>query len=341
MNDNKRMANYDILRALACISIILLHISSVYYGKSINDYKMTNRTWYWSYIINGLTRYAVPVFVMLSGAFQISNSKNKNYQYYYKKIFLKVFLPTFFFGVMYSCYSFIMGQKINCVLANFLKGNSYYHMWYLYMIFGLYFLTPFIIRILEDVNISLIGAFLLCFIITISGIYTSHFFSWDIGYSMSYMGYYIIGYIIFKNRKRRKGSMRFICIGFLIELMTSCLSVYLYINGLINMLDIKVLDPLSPITYIASVFIFAGFSGLKIDKNNVLSRISKYSLYIYLWHAMANDLLFALVRKKIIYDSLVFIIIFGVFFVLSISMLLAVVTDFLYKKIIKAKGRIL
>lgn len=339
MNDNKRMTNYDILRALACISIILLHISSVYYGKSINDYKMTNRTWYLSYIINGLTRYAVPVFVMLSGAFQISNSKNKNYQYYYKKIFLKVCLPTFFFGVMYSCYSFIMGQKIDCVLANFLKGNPYYHMWYLYMIFGLYFLTPFIIRILENVKISLIGAFMLCFIITISGIYTSHFFSWDIGYSMSYMGYYIIGYIIFKNRKRRKGSIRFICIGFLIELMTSCLSVYLYINGLINMLDIKVLDPLSPITYIASVFIFTGFSGLKIEKNNVFSRISKYSLYIYLWHAMVNDLLFALVRKKIIYDSLVFIIIFGVFFVLLISMLLAVVTDFLNEKIIKMKGK--
>lgn len=66
-----RITKYDILRVIACFSIVLLHVSasywSVVYVHSKEFLIMT--------IYNSLTRFAVPVFFMLSGLFLVSPQK--------------------------------------------------------------------------------------------------------------------------------------------------------------------------------------------------------------------------------------------------------------------------
>ena len=63
-----RIVKYDILRVVACFSIILLHVSASYW--SVVDVRggeflvMT--------VYNSLTRFAVPVFFMLSGLFLVA-----------------------------------------------------------------------------------------------------------------------------------------------------------------------------------------------------------------------------------------------------------------------------
>ena len=88
----KRHNNYDLLRIIACIAVIILHVSAIYIGayttKNELTYKIDLTHIFEATTLNVLTRFAVPIFVMLTGAFSLSNPKNKDYKKFYKK-FLK------------------------------------------------------------------------------------------------------------------------------------------------------------------------------------------------------------------------------------------------------------
>lgn len=83
---NKREGNFEVLRILCVVLVILLHVNSPFY-KSIDTPNIIsndlNNNVLFACIFNVITRIAVPCFVMLSGAFLISNDKNKNYKYLY------------------------------------------------------------------------------------------------------------------------------------------------------------------------------------------------------------------------------------------------------------------
>ena len=94
---SKSVVQYlDSLRALATIGVILIHISS----------PLVNMTWsknmpYWwvGNVADSLVRFAVPVFLMLSGATMLG--KEYSLTDFYKKRFLRVFLPFVFWLGMY------------------------------------------------------------------------------------------------------------------------------------------------------------------------------------------------------------------------------------------------
>ena len=68
---NRRETNYDYLRSISCITIILLHVSSSYWcviDRNSSEFVVMT-------VYNAITRFAVPVFMMLSGAFMIDPDK--------------------------------------------------------------------------------------------------------------------------------------------------------------------------------------------------------------------------------------------------------------------------
>lgn len=285
MVDSKsRLVNYDVLRSLSCISIIMLHISSVYYGDTSSIPNVSTYSYYLSYFLNGIVRFAVPVFVMLSGAFNLSNLQNKNIRYFYKKIIIKIIVPTVAFGLLYSAFSFLMGRSIITVLCNFLKGNPYYHMWYMFMIIGLFLITPFLIVLLEKYQISANHIFWTSLIITIGGYGSDHLFNWDLSYSISYLGYYLLGYTIFNSTKQKDNFEGFIYVvaGFFVELISLAIGFIVYHKGYFTMLNSNYLAPQSPVTYLASYLIFTGFARFSFRGFMLFKYISKYSLYIYI-----------------------------------------------------------
>lgn len=333
---NTRLINYDFLRSISCISIILLHISSVFFGATSSIPNISYSSYILSFFVNGLVRFAVPVFVMLSGAFNLSNKKNQDCEFFYKKILLKVFIPAITFSLVYSVFSIINGQDFIHVCLNYVLGNPYYHMWFVFMIVGLYLLTPFLITVLDTIPLSK-NFFWVSLVITVSGYGSEHLFNWDLGLSISYLGYYLLGYYVYKtsNQKNTKKGLIKIGLGFLIELVALYTIFILYQNHLIEKIDISYLSPLSPITFFAAYFIFCGFAIISINRISWFCIISKYSLYIYMWHALVNEVLFFLVRRGIVPTSGVFAITIGTIFVLGVSLLLSICSQELYSYIIK------
>lgn len=104
-----RENNYDLLRISCAIAIVVMHASGPYVLAATNneffgEYYVDNMLF--SCMCNGITRFAVPCFVMLSGAFILDNDRNRDYRYFYKKAFCKIGITTLIFSILYTVYSF-------------------------------------------------------------------------------------------------------------------------------------------------------------------------------------------------------------------------------------------
>ncbi|HNX88508.1 MAG TPA: acyltransferase family protein, partial [Paludibacteraceae bacterium] len=86
----------DSLRALAIIGVLMIHISSPVVKMSFGG----NMLYWWiGNIVNSTIRFAVPVFLMISGATML----NREYKLgeFYKKRVTRVLVPLLFWMVVY------------------------------------------------------------------------------------------------------------------------------------------------------------------------------------------------------------------------------------------------
>lgn len=144
---SKRM-DLSILRIIATVAIVLLHTCSALSDNSIL-YSLSSTELYSLSSISLLMRWAVPVFLMISGALLIREDKNTTYKEV-QKYCKRIFLALFFFGISFSMLEIFMDEKIFSfqiflkACFNVIIGNSWAHLWYLYLIFGIYLILPLI-----------------------------------------------------------------------------------------------------------------------------------------------------------------------------------------------------
>lgn len=78
-----RQTSYDLLRSISCISVVILHLASMY-GKDDFINILSNTDYMTASFWRVLTTLAVPSFVMLSGAF-IIKEENGNFNFFIRK----------------------------------------------------------------------------------------------------------------------------------------------------------------------------------------------------------------------------------------------------------------
>lgn len=106
-----RNRNYDFVRVICTIAVILIHVSSSYknayldadeLGRLYKDNLLS------TCIYNLLPRFAVPCFVMLSGAFTLADNRNLDYKSFYLKKMKKIGIPTLIFSCGYSLFNMLL-----------------------------------------------------------------------------------------------------------------------------------------------------------------------------------------------------------------------------------------
>ncbi|MDO5157158.1 MAG: acyltransferase family protein [Eubacteriales bacterium] len=103
----ERESNLDLLRIIATIAVVAVHVSGYYASAITTQYWLGDE--YTSHVLTTslyrvVSSFAVPVFVMLSGKFALSKPQNKNYKYYYKKELCSIGIPMLTFTVLYFLY---------------------------------------------------------------------------------------------------------------------------------------------------------------------------------------------------------------------------------------------
>ena len=207
----KRHYGFDILRVLACYMVMQIHTGEFYYigdgGTVINSTDAHIVGWY-----NSFLRTCVPLFVMLSGYFLFPITDSRAF---FKKRMSRVAIPFVLWCVIYAFYYYFKGQAtIQDTLINVAKIGVNYgvdvgHLWFVYMLLGIYLFAPLISNWVQTCSRRNMEFYLLLWVIAFSLPYIHLVFPavWGECYwNKTPMLYYFsgfLGYIILANYIKR------------------------------------------------------------------------------------------------------------------------------------------
>lgn len=307
MKKRAREENYDMLKVIAMVCVMLLHIGDDYGMYIVED----EPTYFFTLgnICTTLTTFAVPCFLMTSGAFLLANPQNKNFKLFYKKSFWHIGLPTLLISALYVCYNIVklyyhisLGMEVSDTpakyFAEWLRGDPFYHLWYMYMLVGIYLLVPILIRIKELLDFKIwkrIAEFSLVASIVLWC--TSSFkVHWGLEGSV-YLSYFLAGDVLktYYNNHKDKKTVGKLGIGFLILVLYCIIREYLIRNDMRQYLFAS-MGNFHPLVMTAALFIFAGFSNLKIRGN--WHKVAEKSFYMYLLHAGIIDAMYIILPER-------------------------------------------
>lgn len=140
----KHMGNMDVLRFLATLAVICIHIVSApvhsYEGTLRADLKQTLKT------IHCFMNWAVPIFFILTGFFC---GKHATYSYAFawkkaRKYILVLFTVGFFYALLERVFAsnHLGFTEIQTAFLNVLNRKLWDHMWFVYDIIGIYLVLP-------------------------------------------------------------------------------------------------------------------------------------------------------------------------------------------------------
>ncbi len=132
----------DVLRIICCFIIILLH-------NTCNVFETFTDGHTDILFVNAFTAFGVPCFFMISGVYLLR--KPISILDTLRKRIPKIVVPTLFWGIIYIA-AFGDVQLLNFVKLIF--QNQEAHLWFMYSLFGIYMLLPFISKLYSSISLQ-------------------------------------------------------------------------------------------------------------------------------------------------------------------------------------------
>jgi len=152
----------------------------------------------------------VPLFLMLSGALLLQPEKNESLSVFFKKRWARLGLPSLFWGVAYFAWDFLV-QKIPFSGAAIIQGilnGPYTQLWYLYVLAGIYLLTPILRVTIANADESIVKYFVILWVVGVAIIPFFHLFTtFELNSNVftltGYVGFFVLGTYLVTVRMRR------------------------------------------------------------------------------------------------------------------------------------------
>lgn len=190
-------------RLIAIFAVVLLHVAVA----AITETAFGSQAWWIGNLYDSAVRWCVPIFVMLSGALLLTPNRQESHCYFYRKRMSKILIPILFWSALFIVWRYLKvsiggnHDEIADISGDLIAGKPYYHLWFLYMILGLYLFTP-ILRILVNVAhrqslwIFTILALAIAMLAPLANLVSPTSNSLFITLFLSYLPYYLLGYLI-------------------------------------------------------------------------------------------------------------------------------------------------
>ena len=190
-------ASLELLRTAAALAVVGVHAAAMVLvalpGGAVSD-------WWAANLWDALCRWCVPVFVMISGAVLLSGPADEAAGAFYRRRALRLWQPALFWTLSYLALSALTqpGWRVSSGLASVLRGTPYYHLWYLYMLPGLYLLTPFLRRVIaHSSSAELRGLTAACCVLAALGSATLPASASFLTSFLPFTGYFLLGHLLF------------------------------------------------------------------------------------------------------------------------------------------------
>jgi surface polysaccharide O-acyltransferase-like enzyme len=195
----------DLIRTCGIIMVLLLHASNEYYTTIQQTALESPLQWWSATVYKSFALPCVPLFVILSGALLLHPSKvDEPIRFFLKKRVNRVGLAFVFWTVIYLVWAFFVSD-IPLTYDNFVQGSfyslfsgSYYHFWFLYLIFGLYLVTPILRSLVSANDPKILKYFIILWFVGVAVVPVVQFL---MGYSLNdtvfvlggFVGYFVLG----------------------------------------------------------------------------------------------------------------------------------------------------
>ena len=310
VQNSKRTLYFDYMRVCATFAVIMIHVTAQYF----HDLEPSSFAWKTINAYQCLSRWGVPVFVMMSGALFLT--REIPLQKIYSKYVHRLFTCFIFWSIVYALEAAIFHQSDFILHA--LKGN--YHLWYIWMIIGLYICIPFLNPIVADEGkmryfllLSFIFTYLLPAIHQLSKDFASEYVQSLVNavhtnvdrirmdMVLGYTGCFILGYYLYTHRLRKIHRICTSVLGLIGIVSMYMLSLALALK---KEPDSAYYNPLTLCALLMSVAVFVLFKYHRFKPNRLtplLFKLSKYSFGAYLVHPLILTSL-----ERVGFDSLTF-----------------------------------
>jgi surface polysaccharide O-acyltransferase-like enzyme len=286
--------------------VVSIHTTADYV---FNRGSVSKHIWIAALAINSFSRWAVPVFIMISGAVLIPR--------YFKldgatlgKFYKRRLLRTGGIALVWSGIYLLWNAKFDAyhystreVIENFLLGNPYLHLYFLYLILGLYLVAPFLGALVKQLTNRQI-AWLTVMLLVGASVWDAIGYYYNsgpvplglLGQWVPYVAYFLAGYTLtelLRTHKLRPVTLA-VCV---VCLLPQMLFVYLSVRYWHSTQYFE--EYFSPTTILQSlaIFVLGKYAyglleerfGRKADR--CLSILAPLTLGIYLIHVIVLQLL--------------------------------------------------
>lgn len=283
---SNREYTFDYLRSMSMIMVILIHVANIY----SRDFDIiSNTSFLFSLIYNTISRISVPLFFMISGALLLDRKFDKDK--YLKRIY-KYLLLIVAWDIIYLLWEyFFLGITYDNLFLLLIKPYRA-HLWFLYTIFIIYLLQPFIKLFLDKLSRNFkIFFFILWLILSTLSMYNSLISG---GFTIfSDIGYFVIGKYLYDFLKKQDlTKYNFIII--IMFIFSVAASIFLNYKASLqfNMFYNMFFAYRTPYIILSSFLIFILFYNLFHLKkpSKIILLLSDLSLGIYLIHGIFLDI---------------------------------------------------
>lgn len=308
--DNKRVEYFDILRIVSIFFVIVIHVTSV----GLRLCETATLAWNVNWLLNSVSRWAVPVFFMVSGALFLEPNRELTLKKLYKKNIFRIVVCIIVWGFLYSLldqyiYGTLSAKSVLVAVYGIVTGNTGYHLWFLYTLVMLYIAVSLFRLITCNASKRQLEYALLMWGVFSLLIGQINAFAAETGFSSDllpyspfviagYGGFFLLGYYL--TAYPLKGRIKMACY------VLACLSVCAIVGGKLILLTVWEIEsatfelPLGVFSGLIAAAIFTLAQNFKVSEaaSQVTSFLGQRSFGLYLIHVFFVSLIYHIWNVK-------------------------------------------
>ncbi len=326
----ERIKSIDSLRGLSILAVILIHTTT----RTLETSNFDLVGFSWTLFLNQIMRFAVPLFMIISGFVLERSNKVENYWSFIKRRFTKIFIPYIVWSLFY--YFVVYNNNHDNLTKVFLTGNASYQLYFIPALLIFYLTFPLLHKLVYKVPNKII--FIIASIVGLIFLYKNYYIkAFDLGDEINAMilsfVYFVIGVISGKNKEyidiiTNKFKL-------FLSIPTAFLGILIFIEGKVRYFStgnyLSYYSQWRPSVFFYSLMValtfYYIFEHTKF-KDSFVSRFSRHSFFAFFVHVGVLELVWNIVGKnyfyitsvidgKIIFDPLFFGVVAFISFMVS------------------------
>lgn len=320
IDKKQRKIDLDFMRIMAILAVVGIH--SV--APVVDSLPVDTLSWNVANLVDSALRWAVPIFVMISGAVLIRPSLRPEFRLFYSKRAYRLIIPLLAWPIIYYAiwyfYAYDKTVASGAFIEALLIGKPLvgYHLYFIFLIAGLYALAPFISLIAANTSkrqfkiatIWLLALTTIWYHLQVA--LPDNKISLNmVTQGLPYVGYFMLGYLmrdlhIEKRALTIVATILLILLGTIASFFTKQIFGSLVLYGYTSLYVMI----LSPLMFMSLRVIYSWLAGKLPPLKNYTLKLTPYIFGIFLVHVLTLNsfiLVFGIDRKSLWNVPLIFL----------------------------------